>query len=66
MIPKGAVLGKDAAVATLRERLHEAERGSLNRIAPRVYRVGGSDDLVLGGTAEEQAKALSDFLAMKE
>ncbi|WPG40977.1 hypothetical protein [Variovorax sp. EBFNA2] len=67
MIPKGAVLGKDAAVATLRERLHEAERGSLNCIALRVYRVGGgSDDLVLGGTAEEQAKALSDFLAMKE
>lgn len=67
MIQKGAVLGKDAAVATLRELLHAAERGSLNCIALRVYRVGGgSDDLVLGGTPEEQVRALSELVATKD
>ncbi|WGT65610.1 hypothetical protein [Variovorax paradoxus] len=66
MIRTGAVLGKEAGLATLRELLHEAEQGSLNCMALRVYRTGGgSDDLVLGGTAKEQAKALGDLLAMK-
>ncbi|MDQ0570568.1 hypothetical protein QFZ42_002402 [Variovorax paradoxus] len=58
MIRRSAVLGKDAAVALLRELLHEAEFGSLNCIALRVFHSDGSwEDLVLGGTKEEQAKA---------
>jgi hypothetical protein len=67
MIRTGAVLGKEAGLATLRELLHEAEHGSLNCMALRVYRAdGGADDLVLGGSAAEQAKALGDLLAMEE
>ncbi|MDQ0570029.1 hypothetical protein QFZ42_001863 [Variovorax paradoxus] len=59
MIQEDAVLlCEDAALATLRELLHEAEFGSLNCIALRVYCSDGSwKDLVLGGIEKEQAKA---------
>ncbi|MCR8958789.1 hypothetical protein M0765_013945 [Variovorax sp. S2] len=67
MIRTSAVLGKEAALATLRELLHEAEHGSLNCMALRVYRSSGdSDDLVLGGSAKEQARAQDDLLTMKD
>jgi len=62
MTRTGAVLDNEAAIATLRELLHEAEHGTLNCIALRIYGAGGNwDDLVFGGTQAEQAQAL-DYL----
>ncbi|RST48059.1 hypothetical protein [Variovorax sp. DXTD-1] len=55
------LLGKDAAVAMLRELLHEAEFGSLNCMALRIFRADGvAEDFVVGGTAQQQAGALLD------
>lgn len=52
------LLGKDAAVAMLRELLHEAEFGSLNCTALRILRSDGvAEDFVIGGTVQEQAGA---------
>lgn len=60
------VLGNEAALAALRELLHEAEHGSLNCVVLRIYRSGGDwEDLVLGGTQEEQARALADLRATR-
>lgn len=50
------LLGKDAAVAMLRELLHEAEFGSLNCMALRIFRSDGvAEDFVVGGTVQQQA-----------
>ncbi|QGW81818.1 hypothetical protein [Variovorax paradoxus] len=50
------LLGKDAAVAMLRELLHEAEFGSLSCMALRIFRSDGvAEDFVVGGTAQQQA-----------
>jgi hypothetical protein len=55
---KSTLLSKEAVVAMLRELLHEAQFGSLNCMVLRVFRSDGSwEDLVLGGTEEERAKA---------
>ena len=64
MTQMDVILGKDSAIATLRELLHEAEQGTLNCIALRIYRVGGDwDDVVFGGTQAEQARALDHLRA---
>ncbi|MEJ1170646.1 hypothetical protein [Variovorax sp. CCNWLW235] len=56
------LLGKDAAVAMLRELLHEAEFGSLNCMALRIFRSDGvAEDFVVGGTAQEQAGVSADL-----
>jgi hypothetical protein len=60
------VLDNEAAIATLRELLHEAEHGTLNCIALRIYRAGGDwEDLVFGGTRAEQAQALDVLRAAR-
>lgn len=52
------LLGKEAAVAMFRELLHEAEFGSLNCVALRIFRTdGAAEDFVVGGTAQQQAGA---------
>ncbi|MDR6890908.1 hypothetical protein J2X67_005456 [Variovorax sp. 3319] len=63
----GDVLDHEAAIATLRELLHEAEHGTLNCIALRIYHAGGNwEDLVFGGTPAEQAQALDHLWAARD
>lgn len=54
--------GKEEVAARLEELRAKAKRGELSCLAIRLFRPDGSfEDVVLGGTEEERAKALDDF-----
>jgi hypothetical protein len=60
----GAAMGQDDTVAMLTKLQERFERGEIQCAALRLFRPDGTwEDIVLGGTPEEQAAALADLQA---
>ena len=60
-------MGNKDTVAGLQDLIAQVERGEVHCVALRLFNADGTwEDMVIGGTEEEQAQALADLRAAKD
>lgn len=59
--------GKEEMIAKITEMMDRVQRGEISCVALRLFKPDGTwEDIAVGGTEEEKAKALADLRAARD